>query len=589
MKARIHYKISLIFVFITAVILLGVFIYLNNHFRRYTFQRIESQLKKQAYLAETHLKKEDISSLEKADSIADRISRDLGVRTTIINLAGRVLGDSDLNIEQIRIVENHLFRPEVQDALEAGIGTNRRFSTTVKKDMLYIANLIGQNPPEGIVRLSMPLSEIQMISSDLKRILMVSLLCTFGLIAIASFFIAGIISRPIKEMAWIARKTAKGGFSQRIDVRSNDEVGILARSFNNMVSQVQDRIKEITASKSRLRAVLMSMSEGVLVTDAKGEVLLINQSLREFFNISQKVEFKRPIELIRNVEIQEMVDNILASQGTNESRQISVMLPEAKTLLVNATCVTQENMLEGAVLVFHDITELRRLEKVRKDFVANVSHELRTPVTTIKGYAETLFEGAVKDAKDTEDFIEIIYSESERLARLIDDILSLSRLESEQVSLSKKPCNIRPLIKKVFSGLRKQAEDKNINLAIEIKEKMPQIYVDEGKILQALLNLVDNAIKYNRSGGKVIVSVRKENDSVRITVADTGIGIPAKDMPRIFERFYRVEKARSRELGGTGLGLSIVKHIITLHRGRLYVESTEAQGTKISFTLPVSS
>jgi two-component system phosphate regulon sensor histidine kinase PhoR len=262
-------------------------------------------------------------------------------------------------------------------------------------------------------------------------------------------------------------------------------------------------------------------------------------------------------------------------------------MPEEKILLVHATPVIQEERTEGAVLVFHDITELRKLEKIRQDFVANVSHELRTPISNIKGYAETLLEGAVHDKENVEDFIQIISSNSEHLANLINDILDLSKIESGKLEMERKPCNIYPLAQKIVSGLQRQADDQQVTIEINIEKDLPKILADEKRLAQVLLNLIDNAIKYNKKGGKVIITAHKKNTHfIQVDISDTGIGISENDLPRVFERFYRIDKARSREMGGTGLGLSIVKHIVQAHGGDVSTSSILGKGSTFSFTIP---
>jgi two-component system phosphate regulon sensor histidine kinase PhoR len=295
---------------------------------------------------------------------------------------------------------------------------------------------------------------------------------------------------------------------------------------------------------------------------------------------------KKPLEIVRNIEVQEMVDKALKLEQGVDSREISVLLPKEKILLVHATPVIRSGVTEGAVLVFHDLTHLKHLERIRQDFVANVSHELRTPVSSIKGYAETLLEGALEDKENARDFLKIIYADSDRLARLIDDLLNLSKIESGKLKLNIKPCSVLSITGKVVSGLLGQAKNKAIAIVIDISKDTSNILADEARIAQVLLNLLDNAIKYNREGGKITVTAEETDSFVQVNISDTGIGIPERDISRLFERFYRVDKARSRELGGTGLGLSIVKHIVSAHHGEVFVQSTLGQGSTFSFTLP---
>ena len=593
MRINIHYKITLVFGLIIAVVLLGIYLYLNNILREHSYQRIETNLIKQTSFAKSYLEEDfamGIKSYE-LDKIANRIGEDLGLRVTIIGIDGTVFGDSGLDGEKLVEVENHLYRPEVQQALKGfstaklGIGKSKRFSATVKKDMLYIASVFGKEKPQGIVRLSLPLSEIELISGYLRKTLTISLFLAFILAVIISFIISLFISKPAREMSLAAKAVASGDFSKRISISTKDEIGDLAKSFNFMSSQIKARIEEVTTSKSRLEAVLLSMFEGVMVVDIKGTILLMNQTLKDFLLVKEDPVDKKPLEVIRNIEIQEIADNGLRLKQGVESREISVFLPEEKILLLHATPIIRDGKPEGTVLVFHDITELRHLEKIRREFVANVSHELRTPVSSIKGYAETLLEGAMNDKENAMDFLKIIHSDSERLARLIDDLLDLSKIESGKLKSTLKPCAVEPIIKRVVSNLNKQAKDKSIRIQIDISKDISCILADEARIAQVLLNLIDNAVKYTQEGGKVTISAKEKDEFVQVDITDTGIGIPDQDIPRLFERFYRVDKARSRELGGTGLGLSIVKHIVHAHNGEVFVQSVLGQGSTFSFTI----
>lgn len=360
--------------------------------------------------------------------------------------------------------------------------------------------------------------------------------------------------------------------------------------LNGMSEKVRRGIEE-TASKSTsmFEAVLLSMSEGVMVIDIDGRILLMNQTLKDILYIKDDPVGKRTFEVIHNIDIQKIANNVLRSKQRVESIEISFFIREEKILFVHATSIIiQDDKTEGAVLVFHDITELRRLEKIRQDFVANVSHELRTPVSSIKGYAETLLDGALEDKENAEDFLKIIHSSSDRLAKLVDDLLDLSKIESGALKMILRPSVIEPIIQRVVSGMNKQAKDKSIIIRTDIPEDISAIIADDDRIAQVLLNLIDNAIKYTPTNGLITISVKEEKRFVRVDVADNGVGIPEKDLSRLFERFYRVDKARSRELGGTGLGLSIVKHIVSAHHGEISVQSVLGEGSIFSFIIPMA-
>lgn len=576
---------------IVAVILLGVFIYLQNHLKEQTYRAIKSDLKSKINLAASFLRNQYSGTLttKNIDDIADHISNDLGLRVTIINRDGKVLGDSNLSLQGVESIDNHLQRPEVQQALRNGLGESQRYSETDSRDMIYLAVPFQDktgNSPGGVLRLAVPLSSADQYSNSLIKLLFISLGIAFCLSLILGFFASYVVSSPIKEVSSLAKGIAAGDFSRSIDIHTDDEFGDLSNSINYMSKQIKERIDEVVSSRLRLEAVLLSMFDGVIVVDKNGKMKLMNKALRNLFQVMEEVVGKKPIEVIRNVEIQEIVNQVTQQEAGALSRELSVLFPHEKHFIIHATPVTLNGVIDGAVMVFHDITELRRLESVRKDFVANVSHELRTPITNIKGYAETLLEGALNDKANAEDFTKIIYSESERLAKLVEDVLDLSRIESGKMEFIFKEQNIKELVSRVEKGLGKQIENKRITFKNEIPDTIGDVTFDATSIAQVLLNLIENAIKYNKENGTVTVSAVSKGSGIEVSISDTGIGIPEDDLPRVFERFYRVDKAHSREIGGTGLGLSIVKHIIQAHKGEVYVTSKLGEGSTFRFTLP---
>ncbi|MCF7872695.1 MAG: cell wall metabolism sensor histidine kinase WalK, partial [Candidatus Omnitrophica bacterium] len=588
MRIKIHYKLTLIFIAIITVVLAVNFLYLNNKLKNHILTRTKDNLKKQTQLAKITIKKNFSldDQLYSIDKLVDKIGKSLDLRTTVINRAGVVLGDSELDGKDLKEVENHLMRPEVQEALVKGEGLSKRFSKTIGKDLIYYALPLEKEKTIAIVRLSIPLSEVEMISGKLKEILFFSFIGVFLLASGVSFLAALFITRPIKEISWVAKGVANGNLDRRVSVNSLDEIGDLAEAFNFMLDQIKLKIEEVTASRSRLKAVLLSMFDGVMVTDKKGDIILVNNTLKKELKIKQDPEGKLSLEVIRNLEIQKAIEEILEKKSGIFSKEITITELTKKTFILHAAPVLKGGRPDGAVLIFHDITELRRLEHVRKDFIANVSHELRTPVTNIQGYAETLLAGAWQDEKDLKEFLNIIYSDTEKLAHLINDILDLSKIESTDKPLKLELVNLNDLILKVVKNINKKADKKEIKLQKNLDKNISKLSVDKMQIEQALLNIIDNAIKYTLKQGKINISTTQLKDKVRIDISDTGIGIPEKDLKRIFERFYRVDKARSHKLGGTGLGLSIVKNIILNHNGKIWCKSIEGAGSTFSFTLP---
>ncbi len=590
MKIKLHWKLTFVFCFVVILAISAGYFYLDSHLKSYVESNLENNVKHQIALGkdllETRLK--DKTSPMDFQELALDMGNALGLRVTIIALDGKVLGDADLTREQLLTVENHANRPEVKEALKSKLGISNRFSHTVKKDMLYTAIPFGKEKTEGVLRFSIPLHDIDILQAKMRRVVGVSifgiLLLSLGLTYLVSVF----VSRPLSEMSTIAKAMAQGDFSKKASIPSRDEVGELAQSLNSMSEEIRDKIEKINSERAKLNLVLSSMFEGVIVTDEKENIILMNPSLRKLFLLDSNPEGKKPLEVIRNTAVEDMIERIIKGKQHLATEEIVINTPEEKILKVNGVPIMRNNRLEGAILVFHDITELRRLEKIRQDFVANVSHELRTPISSIKGYAETLLEGALEDKDNAKEFISIIYQDSNRLANLINDLLDLSKIESGKMKMSFVELDPISLIKRAVTVIENQAKAKSIALKINIPQGLPKIKVDETRFSQVMINLLDNAIKYSSEGGSATISAKVVNNALQIDISDTGIGISEKDLPRIFERFYRVDKARSRELGGTGLGLSIVKHIVSAHGGQVWVKSELELGSTFSFTIPLA-
>ncbi|MCM8756432.1 MAG: cell wall metabolism sensor histidine kinase WalK [Candidatus Omnitrophica bacterium] len=590
MRIKLHWRLTFIFYFVFILVLLIGYFYLVPQLRLYFEHSLKNNIKNQLLLDKHLLEKyylDEDKFIEEADAISDRIGEKLGVRVTIIGREGVVLGDSDLSKDELKDVENHLDRLEIKQAEEKGFGISKRFSSTVKKELLYMAVPLGKDNSLGFLRFAIPLRDIELFETKLKRIVFLALLLMliFGLLLF--FSLSSYISKPLLEMIEIAKSYAKGNFLIKPSLRLKDEMGELAKALSIMSEEINNKIEKIEQDKTSLDAVLSSMFEGIIVTDKNGEITLMNPSLKNLFSVTSFIQGRKPIEIIRDIDVQSIVDEIIEGRQKFVSEEVKINLPEEKILKINGTAIIRDGKLEGAVLIFHDITELRRLEKIRQDFVANVSHELRTPISGIKGYAETLLEGAMEDRKNLREFISIIYNESNRLANLIDDLLDLSKIESGKMEMILRPLEIIPIVKKCVNILENKAREKAITVNLNLTDDLPKVLGDDKRLSQVFLNLLDNAIKYNQQGGSINISFFVRDEFLQVDISDTGIGISEKDIPRIFERFYRVDKGRSRQLGGTGLGLSIVKHIIQAHRGQVWVNSELGKGSTFSFTIPL--
>lgn len=589
MKIRLHWKLTFIFCLAVFLGLFSGYFYLASHLKIYVESSMEDHLRHQLLSGRDLLEEEMGASKASFDPqiFAKRTGQQQQVRVTIIRWDGTVLGDSDLNTAALKKVENHLHRPEVQQSAHTGLGVNKRYSATIRKYLLYMAVPFGRGQNHGFLRYAVALSYLEMLEGRLQKMIAGALLLVFLLSLVFTYVISFVVSRPLNEMAKIARAMADGDFSQKPSIfYSQDEMGDLARALSYMSDEIKWKIEQIKLESVKLDAVLSSMFEGIMVVDEKGKILLMNPSLRKLFFVDSAPEAKAPIEVIRNAQIQDVVDRILKDKKKLISQEMVTVYPQEQILRINAAPIIRNDVFEGAVLVFHDITELRRLERVRQDFVANVSHELRTPVSSIKGYAETLLDGAMEDKGSCREFISIIYQDSNRLAALIDDLLDLSKIESGKMNIVLSPLDIRPVLDRSLRVLEQLIKTKGLTVSVDAPSDLPKVLADDKRLAQVFLNLLDNAVKYTPEGGFIRVGMSVNDQAVHINVADTGVGIPEKDISRIFERFYRVDKARSRDLGGTGLGLSIVKHIVLAHNGQVSVRSEVGQGSVFSFFIP---
>lgn len=393
---------------------------------------------------------------------------------------------------------------------------------------------------------------------------------------------------PLNEITKAAEDIARGNLERELKIDSHDEIGNLARSINHMAKRLKGTIAEISRERNRVRAILDSMADGVIAVDKTGRVLLVNPVVEEILQINKEsIQGKGILEVIRNYDLVNVFTTALETRRPI-SKEVQLLYPEARTLKVYATALEGAGREEdGAVAILRDITERKKLEQMRSDFVANVSHELRTPLTSIHGFLETLLDGAMEDKETTKYFLEIMSMETKRLTKLINDLMDLSKIEGQKGVHHWQKVSVPGVIERVITIFRNQAEEKNLVLFDDIVDDLPMIQGDADMLAQVLMNLVDNAIKFTPPGGRVTVRASSAGDKVRIDVMDTGPGIPKESLGRIFERFYRVDKSRSRELGGMGLGLAIVKHLVKSLGGSIEVKSEVGKGSVFSLYFPI--
>lgn len=587
MKVKIQWK--LMTSYLTLVLLIGgiLYAYLSHTLEKNLMAEARENLLNEARLVRIMASRE-ISDLERdAYAMAKAAGKEIRARVTVISSNGTVVGDSELTKDNLRALENHAGRPEFQQALQSGTGISTRYSSTLRTNMMYVAlPFQTSNKESAVVRLALPLARIGQALSSLHTILGAAILLAILCSLFFSYFLSSITSRPLRAMASAAARIGRGEFGSRLHVTSRDEIGELAAVMNEMAARIEEQLERISAEKNRLDTILRGMGEGVVVTDNAGVITLANPAFRSLLSPVDEIEGKTLIEITRQPSLINALKKVLETRQ-EIMEEMTVLVPEEKFLMTHWVPLMDGESLLGVVAVFHDITDLKLLEKVRKDFVANVSHELRTPVSVIKGYSETLLsEGRNLPFEKSVQFIEVIHNHAERLANLISDLLTLSRIESGAISLEPAPVSLDSSVDRAVRLLEGKTRAGNLTVTVTDSIKSaPQVLADAGKLEQVLVNLLDNAVKFTPEGGTITVSAEDAGTHVRVNVSDTGIGIPPHDIPRIFERFYRVDAARSRDMGGTGLGLSIVKHIVQAHGGTVSVASVPGRGSTFSFTL----
>ena len=515
-------------------------------------------------------------------ALADRVNRYAGVRVTLIDTDGLLRADSEVAAANLAGIENHAQREEVRAAAAGGVGRATRMSHTVGRTLRYVA---VPAPGGGVVRVSDDLSDVdQRVALARSHALSLIAIAAVSALALLHAFVWLFHRRPLAGLRQLATAIADGRLDARASRSDDPDVGRIARSIEQLAGQLRSRLREVSEDEAQLGAVLEAMVEGVLVVDARGVILLANSRLRELFDVHGEIVGRRLLEGVRNADL----DAILAESGATDetvARSIALPGPNHRTLQVLAARFPSVGERTGTVTVLHDTTELMRLEEVRRDFVANASHELRTPLAAIRGFAETLLESAGLSPEDQKNYLEVIHRHAQRLSSLVEDLLELSTIESRTLRLEIAPVDVARTAENLIADSRLRLDERKITASLR-SDGRPLALADARALDQVLGNLLDNALKYTEPGGTIEVAVEARLGRVRVSVADSGIGIPPEDTARIFERFYRVDRARSRALGGTGLGLSIVKHLVQAMGGEISVKSALGKGSTFTFTLP---
>ncbi len=512
----------------------------------------------------------------------------LDTRITIIDADGKVLADSE---RDPATMDNHGTRPEILAARSHGFGTSTRFSHTLGTDMLYYAMpLGGDGEITGYVRTALPLAEIDEKLSQLRNAVILGVVLTSIAALIIGFLLARHFTRPLTSMVSAASSYARGRYEKKLPVNRNDEIGALARALNRMADKSRERMEMLATDRNKLLAVLSGMVEGVIAVDADEKIIHLNDAARRMTGIGEEFEGASIWEATRLQEISKLIRSTLES-GADRVGRIEFPGAAGDTIieLHSSPLRDGQGAVVGAVVVMHDVSEIHRAERVRRDFIANASHELKTPITAMRGLIETVLDDGEMAEEEKARFLRKARDQALRLSALVSDLLTISRLEASEEPLEKEEVDLRRLIRTEVEATGPYADERKIELTMESPPEEVVVIGDEGSLGQLMINLLNNAVNYNREGGSIMVRLRTENGMAVIEVEDTGIGIAPAHRERIFERFYRVDKARSRKLGGTGLGLSIVKHIVLAHGGEVSVESTPGKGSVFKVSLPLAS
>jgi two-component system, OmpR family, phosphate regulon sensor histidine kinase PhoR len=591
-KKRLLWQLYPAYLLIMLVSLTAVAWYASAALRTFDLEQTKAGLEARALLVEDlFLSKMTKPDFQEIDALCKELGQKASTRITVILPDGRVAGDSD---ESPRKMDNHADRPEVIDALAGRTGSSERYSYTLKESRVYVALPLKQDDRIiGVLRTSISMSMVDRAVSAIQLRIALGGLIIAVLMALVSLWISRRITRPLEQLRMGAGRFARGNLAHKLPLAGSQEISDLADTLNQMAAELDANIRDIVEQRNEREAILASMVEGVLAVDMQERLIRLNQTAARLVGVDPvRAQGRMLQEVVRNRDLQQLVADVLAAQKPKEDE---IMLHDngggERYLLAHGTILHDAQDKEaGALVVLHEVTRLKKLEKVRRDFVANVSHELRTPVTSIKGFVETLLDGAMNNPHELQHFLQIVAAQTDRLNAIIEDLLTLSRIEqeTEKAEIALAPGPIKSVLETAVEVCQKKASDKELNIELNCEENI-QAPINPPLLEQAIINLLDNAIKYSQPKQTIYLSVNRLDNEAVIQVRDQGCGIGREHLPRIFERFYRVDKARSRKLGGTGLGLAIVKHIAQAHGGRASVESSLGEGSAFFIHLPLGS
>ena len=578
MLRSIQWRITVSFILVTLIIMAILGVYLVNSSRNSQLDNLRSQLENEAAITAEACLPSLLNADESAnlDSLAKKLGAEIETRITIVALNGTVLGDSE---EDPHTMENHGDRPEIVDALATGVGESTRYSATLGQRMLYVAvPIYYQDEILGVARVSLPLTTVEDLERRVTLIIVIAMAIAMALVVLAAWVTSRITTRPIRKLTAASKRIASGELGQKLAIEARDEVGELTHAFNEMSAKTKELVETISEDRTRLATILDNMTDGVIMVDTEGNVSLANKAAEKLFSIKE-AKNEPLIEAVRDHEVDELLRLCLRTAQTQATQYESSV--SKGYLRVVAIPIAHT----GVLLLFQDLTELRSLQTTRRELIGNISHEFRTPLAGIKAMVETLTGGAMDDKVAAKDFLTRIDSEVDRLTQLVEELTELSRIETGKAELKKEPIDLNKLVEEVIAQLSPQAERQQLSISREFATNLPSVLADKDRVRQVITNLVHNAIKFTPAGGRITITSRALEGSVVVHIADTGIGIPEEDLPRVFERFYKGDKARAG--GGTGMGLAIAKHVIQAHGGNIWVRSEEGKGSTFAFSLPL--
>jgi two-component system phosphate regulon sensor histidine kinase PhoR len=577
-KRNLFLKIFFSYLLIVFLSFLVLNLLIKDEIKKVMTAKIEAELLTYAELI-------DLSPAKEISEQLKQIARISGARVTLVDAQGKVFADSE---KDAALLENHFNRPEVQEARLRGQGKSIRFSQTIGVDTLYVAiSMKSKSKIAGYVRLARPLHDVQSVIEKIYQSIFLGMMIAVVIALIIALVFSYRLAAPIRAMERFTERLRQGEPSGTIILNTSDETKKLADNINYLVDELQSKIRQASEEKSKLMTAFTSMTEGVLILDAEDKIEFVNSALSNMIACQYgDINGKTLMEALRNVDLQKAFLKFRQTQAT-VFQEITLGSIDPVILSISISSVHNYPGEEKTMVVFHDVTRLKKLEKIRVDFVANVTHEIKTPLTAIIGFLETIQTGATTSNEDVKKFIDISLKQAGRLNRLVEDLLVISKIELGEIKFHFEEVSIRDAFEGAIPLVEAKAGLKKINIQNNVQANLSCVWADRDRLAQVLVNILDNAVKFTPEDGRIFIDAGQKDNYTVLTITDTGIGVPKEEVRRLGERFYRVDRSRSRDLGGTGLGLSIVKHLMLAHGGKMEIESQLGQGTKVSLYFPL--